>query len=63
MEHGLPEEQHVCAGLLAVMAQEDEYNNLHLLFRPTTEGRILGAMKRIFQAETVHDRSKVHACD
>lgn len=59
LDTGLPEEQHVASGLLAVLADDDDFSNLHLLFRTTTEARVSSFIKRSFQVECPHDRSKV----
>jgi hypothetical protein len=59
LDAGLPEEQHVASGLLAVMAEDEECGDLQLLFRTSTEARVLTFIKRCFQVECPHDRSKV----
>jgi hypothetical protein len=59
LDTGLPEEQHVASGLLAVMADDEEFSNLQLLLRTTTEARVSSFIKRSFHLECPHDRSKV----
>lgn len=57
LENGTPEEQHVCAGLLAVMASDQDASEA--ILRNAVSSRIVNAMNRIFVSESGHDRSKV----
>lgn len=57
LDTGIPEEQHVSAGLLAVMAADPDASET--MFRSAVSARTVNAMNRIFVSESGHDRSKV----
>lgn len=56
-ENGLPEEQHVSAGLLAAMTADVDANES--ILRTAVASRIVNGMSRTFVSDIVHDRSKV----
>lgn len=60
LDSGKPEEQHVSAGLLSVMAADPDASET--MFRHAVSARAVNAMNRIFVSESGHDRSKVLPC-
>jgi hypothetical protein len=58
VEIGRPEEQHTCAGALAVMARDEQFSNVALLSRKATLARIVKAARRVLGHSWPHPRSK-----
>jgi hypothetical protein len=61
LDSGLPEEQHVVAGLLACMASDAVHSNLDALHKSTTEHRTVVALSRILATPAGHPRSKARS--